>query len=441
MATLNHFIRKYSKKDNYSIYLRLRIGRDIDITASTGKFIKSNYWSDNTKDFKTTISAPKEELKHFNSLKEQIRNLKSKIENKLNDFPKSEITSDWLKNEIENFNNPDSNKTYSNYLTNNFDYLLEDASIRENQKGGYGLSKSRINAYKNTKRLILEFEKLKRKRLRVYDVNLEFKKRFLSFLINEKQFTKNYALKILSNVKSVCNNAETLNIEVNPQLKKIKTKSIKNEFIIYLDNNELQRIKELDLSHSKALENARKWLLLGCNIGQRATDLLNISDDNFVYRNGRKVIEIVQQKTNKEVTIPLNKEAKEIYDTGLPYKISIQKFNTYCKDVCKLAEINRPTKGQLFNNETKRTEIGIYEKWQLISTHVCRRSYATNYYGSGIPTVLLMQVTAHSTEKMFLKYIGKKSADYAQQIAEYYDKINLTEKTTPAEKTENLKAV
>jgi integrase len=440
MATLKHFIRKYSKKDNYTIYLRLRMGRDIDITSSTGKIIKPLYWSDKTKDFKTTIAAPKDELKHFNSLKTQIRDLKTKIEGKINIIPRDEITSDWLKNEIELFNNPNSDKKYSDSLTKNFDYVIEDAPHRENQKGGYGLSKSRINAYLNTKRLILEFEKKKRKKLKVKDVNLEFKKSFFDFLIKNQNFTQNYALKILSNVKSVCNNAETLNIEISSQLKKIKTKSIKNEFIIYLNKDELQKIKNTDLSNSKALQNARKWLLLGCNIGQRAADLLNITPDNFVYRNGLQVIELKQQKTNKKVTIPLNIDAKQIFDNGLPYKISIQKFNMYCKELSKLAEIKHPTKGQLFNNDTKRTELGTYPKWKLISTHVCRRSYASNYYGK-IPTALLMQVTAHSTEKMFLKYIGKTGTDYAQQIAEYYHRINLSENSSPEQKTENLKAI
>ena len=31
-----------------------------------------------------------------------------------------------------------------------------------------------------------------------------------------------------------------------------------------------------------------------------------------------------------------------------------------------------------------------------------------------------MQITAHSTEKMLLNYIGKDSLDYAQQIADFY---------------------
>ena len=50
---------------------------------------------------------------------------------------------------------------------------------------------------------------------------------------------------------------------------------------------------------------------------------------------------------------------------------------------------------------------------------MCRRSFATNLYGK-LPTPLIMQITGHSTEKMFLNYIGKNSLDYAQQIADFY---------------------
>jgi|TARA_R100000501_G_C2598512_1_gene96313 hypothetical protein len=56
-----------------------------------------------------------------------------------------------------------------------------------------------------------------------------------------------------------------------------------------------------------------------------------------------------------------------------------------------------------------------------MSSHVCRRSFATNTYGK-LPTPLIMQITAYSTEKMFLGYIGKSSMDYAQQIADFYAK-------------------
>ena len=47
-----------------------------------------------------------------------------------------------------------------------------------------------------------------------------------------------------------------------------------------------------------------------------------------------------------------------------------------------------------------------------------------------------MQITAHSSEKMLLNYIGKNSLDYAQQIADFYTLQALKEK-----KETNLKLV
>ena len=41
-----------------------------------------------------------------------------------------------------------------------------------------------------------------------------------------------------------------------------------------------------------------------------------------------------------------------------------------------------------------------------ISTHIGRRSFASNFYGN-IPTPTIIKVTGHSKEETFLKYINK----------------------------------
>ena len=66
----------------------------------------------------------------------------------------------------------------------------------------------------------------------------------------------------------------------------------------------------------------------------------------------------------------------------------------------------------------------------LMASHVCRRSFASNLYGI-LPTPLIMSITAHSTEKMLLNYIGKDSLDYAQQIADFYTLQALKKKKEP----------
>ena len=156
-------------------------------------------------------------------------------------------------------------------------------------------------------------------------------------------YQKSYAFKKIADLKTVCNDASFYGIETSTQLKKIDSTKTKNENILYLNPKELQAIEEIALLND-ALKNARKWLLLGCNIGQRGSDLLNLNETNFITRNGLEVIELKQQKTDKNVTIPVLEKTKEIIKSGLPYKISIQKFNKHIKEICKIAEINEMIK-------------------------------------------------------------------------------------------------
>jgi len=54
-----------------------------------------------------------------------------------------------------------------------------------------------------------------------------------------------------------------------------------------------------------------------------------------------------------------------------------------------------------------------------VTSHIGRRSFATNFYGI-IPTSYLIYTTGHSTEAMFLNYIGKSNKDIALEMAKYF---------------------
>ncbi len=419
MATIKYEL--LGNAENSPIYLRLSIKRGLTPRRKTGLYINPKNWSGGKKG----TALPKQTISSNKNLTTDLLELKAYILKKYNEASANgiEINGNWLKHNIDvHFDRINENKQ-SELITDAIQSLIDNAEFRKNAKGGLGLSKSRINAYTSLKNIIKEYQK--QKQFKVKEVNVKFAKDFLQYLLNIKNYQKSYALKKIADLKTVCYDAEIEGIEINPQLKKIDTTRPTNENILYLNPKELEAIEKAELP-TKALENARKWLLLGCNIGQRGGDLLNLNENNFVTRNGYEVIELKQQKTDKNVTIPVLETTKEILATGLPYKISIQKFNKYIKKVCELAELDEMTKGNLFDEVKKRKIEGVYPKHELISSHVCRRSFATNLYGN-LPTTLIMQITAHSTEKMLLNYIGKNALDYAQQIADYYTLQSLKE--------------
>src|SRR5699024_1827492 len=114
---------------------------------------------------------------------------------------------------------------------------------------------------------------------------------------------------------------------------------------------------------------------------------------------------------------------------NFPRPISDQRYNDYIKKVCKKAGLNDLMEGKKTvciaddpDNATKndyRKKIGLCKKYKLVSSHIGRRSFATNYYGK-VPTSVLISITGHSTEKMFLKYIHKSETDTAKDALKYF---------------------
>ena len=409
MATIYFHIN--AKSDNAQIILNLSVKRGVKPKRKTGLFINPKNWSD-------TTNLPKQTTAQNKNLSTKLTKLSAYVLDKANKDTSEGIiiNGKWLEFAIDLFFERVTENKKSDLLTDAIQEIIEGASVRKNARGGVGLSKSRINSYRALLSNFTEYQG--NKQIKVKDIDIHFANTFLNYLLNTKNYNKGNALKKIADLKTVCNNAELNGIKVSHQLKKIQSSKVSSKFIIYLTTKELEQIEDATLK-SDALINARKWLLLGCSIGQRGGDLLQLTDSNFVNRNGLDVIELKQQKTGKNVMIPISPETQRILNDGLPYKISMPKFNIHIKEVCRISKIDKPTEGSLFNPETKRKIEGIYPKWKLIASHVCRRSFASNLYGE-MRTALIMQVTGHVTEVNLRRYLGKSSLDHAQQIADYY---------------------
>ena len=201
--------------------------------------------------------------------------------------------------------------------------------------------------------------------------------------------------------------------------------------IIYFTMDELKLINRLDSEIlGPRLENVRDWLLISCLTGQRISDFMNFNADSIREEGGFKVMDIFQEKGKKSVTIPILDLVLEImkkYDGGFPKQLSDQKYNDYVKEVVKLAGINEVIYGgvvKIIKGKGKRKVMGEYPKYELISSHVGRRSFATNFYGK-MKTPWLMNITGHVKESTFLSYIGKTSKDTAIEAAREFKKLKI----------------
>lgn len=61
----------------------------------------------------------------------------------------------------------------------------------------------------------------------------------------------------------------------------------------------------------------------------------------------------------------------------------------------------------------------IVPKYKLISSHTARRSFATNAYKAGVPTIAIMKITGHTKESTFLKYIRVSAEENAELLSQH----------------------
>ena len=198
---------------------------------------------------------------------------------------------------------------------------------------------------------------------------------------------------------------------------------------VVLSFQEIDQIRNKHFER-KVLQDARDWLVIGCFLGQRVSDLLRINTRMIIEVDGIDMIELQQVKTKERVSIPIHPKVREVLALrGGEFPDSFARsmgsastlFNLYIKEVCREAGINQLEHGKLKNEDTGRYEEDKYEKFKLVSSHICRRSFATNFYAQReYPTPMLMAVTGHKTEKMFLEYIGKDRDDYSLQLGKMW---------------------
>lgn len=156
--------------------------------------------------------------------------------------------------------------------------------------------------------------------------------------------------------------------------------------------------------------------------GLRVSDFLSLPDiqldDEFITVQPKKTL----NSSAIKVIIPLHHHIKEVIEKrGMPRMISDVNFNLYFKEVCEKIGLTKLVKGSLMNPEKKRKEVGMYPKYKLVSSHTCRRSFATNLYKSNFPTLSIMKITGHTTEKSFLTYIKVTPKEHAEKLLSHWN--------------------
>jgi integrase len=412
MASFNYYLKDASAKDEQPVYLRYNDRGAINLKFYIGQKIKPKFWDsgdqvarrnfDGYADFNSILTERKGQLEQLcrqlqatdgkidiEILKERFNGLLGRNEGKEKiDF---KTLYDFAKHYIESVK---SAKAANTILHNN-----------------------------QTLNLLKNFQDAKGKKITFDRVNLDFYNDFVEYLTKTKNYSPNTIGKHIANIKLFLNEATErgINTKFDFKSKRFKTTSEPVESI-YLSEAELLKIYKHDFTNHKKLEHTRDLFIIGCFTGLRFSDFSQLKTENIT--DGQ--IKVKTQKTREMVVIPIHWTVKAILQKyahtakGLPRPFSNQKMNDYLKDVGEAVEINENvlhthTKGGLKVQATT-------PKYNLMTTHTARRSFATNLFLSGFPAISIMKITGHKTEKSFMKYIRISQEENAKLLQLHWNK-------------------
>jgi site-specific recombinase XerD len=425
MAKFNFYLRDPKANSETPIILFIYYN-GIRVKISTGKSIHPKFWNAVDQSARSSKEYPGAKLLNatLNQLQETIESILLKLDY---DLKRPPVRTELLeainillnpKKEVQDKKvKPDFFKAFEQFIEESLNgYRLDDFGKRFNYKT--------IQKYRTCLTLLRGFY---RNNPFTFDtIDLELYKRLLTYL-NSKNYRPNTVGKYIQTLKVFLTYATEKGFNTNEFYRSPKFKAPKEEgFSIYLSEEELTSLHELDLTAHPHLDRVRDLFLVGCWTGLRFSDFTTIKHQNIE----GDLLRITPLKTNDKVVVPILPIFRQIlnkydgkFSTPLPPKISNQKMNAYLKEIAKMSPLLQQDiqKDCVIGGIKKKIEL---QKWEKVTTHTARRSFATNMYKSGYPSISLMKLTGHRTEKAFLLYIKVTPEDSAQRLLEHWKKID-----------------
>lgn len=401
MSEAKFVLKEPSSKEPTLIYLIFRFNNQ-RVKFSTGKKIHPDYWNRKTQRIRET-----KQVVGYKGLNELLDSMQEEAEGFY-----TKLQNDGIKPTPDNIRNYLNLRFFKNGETEKRLTLLtfaEELIATSNNRIGtikqYKLTLNNLKEYAAAKKLPIDFG----------SIDIEFYNSFVRFLM-KKEYSTNTIGNRIKNLKVFMNEAVERGLTNNVQFKNSKFKKPQEASEhVYLAVEEIDAIYNLDLTDNPRLDKVRDLFVIGCYTGLRFSDLVQLKKENLI--DNKSKLRVKTEKTGELVVIPLHNYVKQIlnkYHGVVPKMISNQKMNNYLKEIGEMANIDSPvlitsTKGGLKHEEK-------FKKYELVTAHTARRSFATNAYLNDIPSISIMKITGHSTEKAFLTYIKISQEDNANKL-------------------------
>jgi len=403
MAKTNYYLsNKPGKSGDCSILLYVSFS-NTRISVSVKESIHPKKWNDNTQRVKSSYTGAISINNRLDKIEEQVKELFRSV------FAMVNPNSDEVKSKVQEIISPEKIKKVEGF------YEFAESYLRTTQK-----EHSTLKNYRGTLNHLKGFEKAKgiKKPLTFDSFTLDFYNDFYEYLEKDHNLSINTIGTRIKNLKVLLSESYERGLHENLTFKSKRFKVVQETSdSIYLNESELEKIYNLDLSGNNRLDHVRDLFLIGCWTGLRFSDLKQVTKEKIT--DG--MLKIRSIKTGEFVVIPLHNTVIEIlekYSWNLPKPISNQRFNSYLKEVAELSGIV-----DLVSKDITKAGLRVsttYKKFELVVSHSARRSFATNMFLKNVPTMTIQAITGHKSESSFMKYIKVSKEQHAEKLKQIF---------------------
>lgn len=188
----------------------------------------------------------------------------------------------------------------------------------------------------------------------------------------------------------------------------IKIKKIKEDAQIYLEDDELQRIRDVELT-DPTLDYYRDVFVFACYSGLRISDIRRLKKSDVA--NDKITKDTL--KTGKVLHIELNKFTQHLFDkysqlfpdSKKLFALPISTINNiHLKEIGRIAKVDKMVTIVKYKSG-KKIEI-TKPKYEHLSSHAARRTFVVQCLELGIPPLVIIKWTGHANLTQLAPYIA-----------------------------------
>lgn len=372
---------------------------------------------------------PKELNKAIDELEEKIDTAVSQI---LYNDPKAKITSKVIKEFLhsqtirEMDDNSNEDVADKHILLYDFESYLEKFKAEKHDEDvAAGITRKlhpSVKDYISTKNAIDDYEHARHIILHLEEVDNFFVDDFINFLSDKRPELEDYIYK----TKGKLNN-KTINKRLSclatmirriydddkraRMISKARLDEANVNDIIRLTLDEVKSLADMKLINKKE-QKVRDYFVFLCNTGMRFSDLVEISQDNFLEdKEGKLSIKLLTHKTKTKAVIPIYQRT---YDLALKYHFQFRDYTNQAlnRGIKELLQSHHLFEDEIIHRKKRKKIVFPQRKMrrECISCHTARRTFISIAVENCVSIPDIMSMTGHrkaSTLQIYVDQFGK----------------------------------